>query len=273
MNETGFVPLVDTSRDELRERIALAHQRFDVLVRAADPAARPPGHDWTVQQILAHVVTVGYRYRQLARGSDYHHAADPRDTVIVNQAELEAAMAPVPELADELQALSAELDGFFDANSDDRPRFPFHAFGVVSGITGQTNWLGELVLHGEDIARAAKVPWPLAERDMLLILRGARELAPLYLRPDTAAGTNICVAVQIPEARPYVVHIHDGVAEMRERRVTDRPDAVLRASAATLTQLLYHRIGPLTATRRGLRIVGGRRPWMALTLMSHFEQV
>ena len=62
-------------------------------------------------------------------------------------------------------------------------------------------------------------------------------------------------------------------AEMRERRVTDRPDAVLRASAATLTQLLYHRIGPLTATRRGLRIVGGRRPWVALTLMSHFEQV
>jgi hypothetical protein len=50
----------------------------------------------TVQQILAHVDTVGYRYRQLARGSDYHHAADPRDTVIVNQAELEAAMAPVP---------------------------------------------------------------------------------------------------------------------------------------------------------------------------------
>jgi hypothetical protein len=88
----------------------------------------------TVQQILAHVDTVGYRYRQLARGSDYHHAADPRDTVIVNQAELEAAMSPVPELADELRALSAELDGFFDANSDDRPRFPFHAFGVVSGM-------------------------------------------------------------------------------------------------------------------------------------------
>jgi len=273
MNETGFVPLVDTSRDELRERIALAHQRFDVLVRAADPVARPPGHDWTVQQILAHVVTVGYRYRQLARGGDYHHAADPRDTIRLNRAELEAAMAPVPELADELQALCAELDGFFDAVSDDRPRFPFHAFGVVSGITGQTNWLGELVLHGEDVARAAKVPWPLAERDMLLILRGARELAPLYLRPDIAADTNICVAVQIPEARPYVLHICDGVAEMRERRATDRPDAVLRASAATLTQLLYHRIGPLTATRRGLRIVGGRRPWVALRLMSHFEQV
>jgi hypothetical protein len=50
MNETGFVPLVDTSRDELRERIALAHQRFDVLVRAADPVARPPGHDWTVSR-------------------------------------------------------------------------------------------------------------------------------------------------------------------------------------------------------------------------------
>jgi uncharacterized damage-inducible protein DinB len=228
MNDTGFVPLVDTSRDELRGRIALAHQRFDALVRAADPVARPPGHDWTVHQILAHVVTVGDRYRQLARGGDYHHAADPRDTAKVNQAELEAAMAPVPALADELQALSAELDGFFDANTDDRPRFPFHAFGVVSGITGQTNWLGELVLHGEDIARAAKVPWPLAERDMLLILRGARELAPLYLRPDTAAGTNICVAMQIPEAGPM-----SSTSTTVSRRCVSaaRPTAPTRCSA------------------------------------------
>lgn len=272
MSDTGSVPLVDTSRDELRDRISLAHSRFDDLVRTADPAARPPGHRWTVHQILAHMVTVGYRYRQLARGSDYHHAADPRDTATLNQAELEAAMAPVAELAEELRSVSAEIDGFFDANSDDRPVFPFHSFGMVSGITGQTSWLGELLLHGEDIARAVHIPWPLAERDMLLILRGACELAPRYLRSGTDTETNISVAVQIPDAQPYLIHIHDGVVDMRERRAADRPDAVLRVPGSTLTQLLYQRIGPLTAARRGLRIVGGRRPWAALTLMSHFER-
>jgi hypothetical protein len=41
--------------------------------------------------------------------------------------------------------------------------------------------------------------------------------------------------------------------------------------ASTLTQLLYQRIGPFTAAGRGLRIVGGRHPWLALKLMSYFE--
>ena len=66
--------------------------------------------------------------------------------------------------------------------------------------------------------------------------------------------------------------VHDGAVEMRERRPGDRVDAVLRVPASTLTQLLYQRIGPFTAVRRGLRIVGGRRPWLALELMSYFDR-
>jgi len=144
--------------------------------------------------------------------------------------------------------------------------------GVMSGNTAQTNWLGELLLHGQDVARAVKAPWQLPEREMLLVLRGGTEMVPLYLRRGVCTDTNACVAFQIPEARPYLIHIHGGTTEMRERRPNDRPDAVLRVPASTLTQLLYQRIGPLTAVRRGLRIVGGRRPWVALKAVSYFER-
>jgi hypothetical protein len=68
------------------------------------------------------------------------------------------------------------------------------------------------------------------------------------------------------------MHIHNGAVELRERRPDDRPDAVLRLPASTLAQVLYQRIGPFTAVRRGLRIVGGRRPWVALKLQSYFER-
>ena len=37
MNDTDYVALVDTSRDELRERIEHARERFDRLIRAAEP--------------------------------------------------------------------------------------------------------------------------------------------------------------------------------------------------------------------------------------------
>jgi hypothetical protein len=271
MNNTGYVGLVDTTRDELPERIEEARRRFDRLVRTADPLARPPGSRWNVQQVAAHVLTIAYRYHELACGRVYRRATTACEVAVINQTELDAAMAPVSELADQLQALAAEIDGYFDTLTGDQPTVPFHAGAVIDGITAQTNWLGELLLHGHDVARAIKAPWELPERDMLLIARGLMQVGPAYLRAGIPPSTDVCVAFNVRDARRYLIHIHDGIVEMRHRRPDDRPDAVLRAPAATLTQLLYQRIGPFTATRRGLRIIGGRRPWLALKLQSYFE--
>jgi uncharacterized protein (TIGR03083 family) len=271
MNGTAYVGLVDTTRDELRERISLARDRFDYLVRTADPKARPPRSRWTVQQVVAHVLTVAHRYRELARGQEYHRAGTPGEVAVINQAELEAALAPIPELADRIRALAEEMDGYFDQLADDQTMVPFHAGAVVDGTTAQTNWLGELLLHGEDVARAIKAPWEIAERDMLLVARGLMQIAPAFVRAGIAPDTDTRVAINVAGARPYLLHIRGDIAELRERQPGDRADVVLRGPASALTKMLYHRIGPLTATRRGLLVVGGRRPWKALRLQSYFE--
>lgn len=273
MNEPEYVALVDTTRDELRERIELARRRFDQLVRSTDPLARPPDSLWTVQQVATHVLTVGHRYRELANGRQYRRAAVPHEVALINQAELEEALAPVGELADQLWALAPELDRYFDALSDDRPTVPFHAGAVVDGITAQTNWLGELLMHGYDIAQAVNARWELPERDMLLVSRGMVQIGSGYpLRAGVKPGTDLRVVFELPGARPYLAHIQGGTAEFRTRRPEDRPDAVLRARASTFALMLYQRIGPLKAARHGLRIVGGRRPWRAIKLQSFFEQ-
>ncbi len=103
---------------------------------------------------------------------------------------------------------------------------------------------------------------------MLLYLREAAEVAPVYARSDMDPRTDICVALQVPDALPYVLRVHGGAIEMRARRPDDRPDAVMKAPASTLVAMLINRIGPVTAVRRGLRIVGGRRPWKAMKLQS-----
>ena len=107
---------------------------------------------------------------------------------------------------------------------------------------------------------------------MLLLLREGLELAPAYLSAAVSPTTDICVALQIPDARPYVVHVHDGIAESRPRTPSDRPDAVLKMPASTMVRLLLQRIGPFTAALQGLRIVGSRRPWKAMKLQSCFER-
>jgi uncharacterized protein (TIGR03083 family) len=272
MNDTDDIALVDTTRDELVERLRRAWERFDRLARTADPRARVPGHDWTVHQTIAHVLGIMHRYEQLAHGLMYRPGANPREIDILNQIELEEAMAPVPDLADQIGALVPEINDYFAMIPDGGRKVPFHAFAVMSDFTAQTNLIGELVLHGEDIARAVKVPWEIDERDMLLIARGLKELAPPYVRSQAVADVDACVAFNVPQARPFIFRIDHGHSEMRARRPEDRPDAVLRLPASTLVQLLYQRIGPLAALRRGLRIVGGRRPWVALKLMSYLER-
>lgn len=98
MNSTGYIGLVDTDRTELRERIAVAWGRFDRQARAAAPDARVPRSEWTVQQTVAHVLTIAHRYVAVARGGDYRHAGHPREVDVINQEELGAVMAPVSDL-------------------------------------------------------------------------------------------------------------------------------------------------------------------------------
>jgi uncharacterized protein (TIGR03083 family) len=270
MNDTEVAALVDTTRDEMRERIAQALQRFDRLARTADPLAQPARSNWTVQQAVAHVLTIAQRYLRYVEGG-YRLATRPREVCVLNQTELDGTMAPIPDLVDRLQAVAPQLDELFDNTTDEGRVLAFHCGAHVDGITWQTNWLGELLLHGQDIARAVKAPWVLAERDMLLIARGLMQIGPAYVRSTIAPDTDIRAVVLIPEARPYLVHIHDGIGEIRGRRLSDRPDAVLRLPASTMTQMLYQRIGPVAAARKGLRVVGGRRPWLALKLQSCFE--
>lgn len=272
MSETEPGGLVTTDRGELRERIRLAGTRFERLARAAEPHARSRASLWSVQELVAHVLTVAHRYQQVARGEDFLRAANPRDLGRINQVELEAAMAPVPELLEQLRALGPRMDAFFDSLGGASPAMTFHGGARVSGLTAQTNWLGELLLHGEDIARASRVPTTLDERDMLLVARGLMEIGHGYVRAETPADTDACFAFQVPTARPYIAHVRGNGVEIRPRRPDDRPDAELRMPASALTLLIYQRIGPLGATRRGLRIVGGRRPWLALKFQSYFER-
>lgn len=270
MDDPRDLALLDTSRDELRRRISAALQQFDHLIRTADPKARPRGSDWTVQQITAHVLTVGHRYRDMGRTGNYHRGNTPGEVIAINQADIEAALAPIPELADQLRMLQPEIDRFFDATTDDGRIHRFHCDAFVDGITLQTNWLGEVLLHGSDIARTVKAPWEFPERDWALVLRGGMQIGPAYIRADLPADTHAVVAFTTAGARPYLAEVQGNTAEFRAVQPDDRPDAVLRAPASTLNELFYQRIGPITAARRGLRIVGGRRPWVAMKLMHYF---
>jgi hypothetical protein len=216
------------------------------------------------------VLSIAQRYTAGAKGRPYRKIDSTAEVGEYNQVELDAVMAPAPVLIDQIRTAAAELATACDALTAETV-IPFHTFTSVSGTAWQTYWLGELLMHGEDIALAAGLPWKIGERDMLIVVRGLMEIGPAYVRADLSPTTDVCVAFTLTGARPYLIHIHDGIAEFRARRPEDRPDAVLRGPASAMAQMFYARIGVFSAARRGLLVVGGRRPWKALKLMTYFE--
>jgi hypothetical protein len=56
----------------------------------------------------------------------------------------------------------------------------------LAGVTGAE--LGEVLVHGYDIAKATGRPWPIAAHDARLALRAALRLTSAYINPDTAHG-------------------------------------------------------------------------------------
>lgn len=265
------LPLVDTDRAELRALIADARERFDALARGADPLARLPRSEWNVSQGVAHVLSVARRYETVTAGRMFRSADKPRDLDAINAEDLAAVLGPLDEMLDRIKALAPVMDEWFDRVDDLPDPFPFHGGIRLSGTAAQTNWLGELLLHGADIAKASGAKWELPPRAMTLVCRGVLEFGAAYVRADTDPKVDMLVEMRMPGARPYVARIKDGKGEIRDRRDGDRPDAVLRGSAAVFADLLYQRVGPFGATLRGLLVVGGRRPWVSLSLLNHFE--
>ena len=81
MNRTDSLAIVDTDREELRDRIDVMRQRFYRLALCADPSARRSAFDWTVQQIVAHVLSVACRYKTFAETGDFVAPAIPANSI------------------------------------------------------------------------------------------------------------------------------------------------------------------------------------------------
>lgn len=78
--------------------------------------------------------------------------------------------------------------------------------------------LGEQLVHGLDIARAARETWSISHRDALLVLPGALATAPRYLRPSVGHDVDVSYELRIRGGGRYRMAVRNGVAEVHRRR-------------------------------------------------------
>lgn len=261
--------------------ISAAAARFGALLLETDDIEREvPGTEWTVAQTAAHVVVVlagfssAIEAQPMTLDLDAYRDADFPDR-------LAACNAATLDFVDHTDA--TELATFIRIGAQ---RFLAVA-GASRGATAcATPWygpgrtrtvdcltalaLGELTLHGHDIATATNSAWPLSQTHATLILGTVYpEMAPLVVRPDACRGDAVAYEVRLRgTTNGYVIRIADGAAEVGHPG--GQVDCVLSVDPVAFLLVIYGRLALDRALSSGAIVATGRRPSLGAQYQEFF---
>jgi uncharacterized protein (TIGR03083 family) len=262
-----------TYLDRVRPAITQMGERFADLVTAApDPDRKVPhSPDWTIQEATAHVVTVAVRY---ADGPERRSTwvDDPQALPELNQAQIQAlGTRDTAELADQLRHDLAALCHQIESYGTAPPSFRFHGGELVPADVALGILLGELVVHGWDIAQALQRPWPIDPGHVALILEGLVPIVPGWVDPERARGFTATYKVQLRGQATHIFSFQDGRLQVNPDQ--EPPiDAHISADPAALLLVLYRRQSQWGHIALGRLLAWGRKPWLALTFVGRFHQ-
>ena len=271
-------PAEDTRRahDRSKDALPAAARRTADLLRRIDNATAPvPGLSWTTAETAAHMVGDLRDYAQaLTRHANGYmtHAVRQESPSRLSAAVNARHLEEVPErdlghLADQIEdAVSAYLTAA--ASADDSTTISTPNGLAIDPPTMTALLLGEQVVHGLDIARAAKIRWQVESRDALLIAPGVLSIAPQYLRPS-AAAVRASFELRIKGASRYRLAVDRGNAVVTD--AGEKSDCVITADPVAFLLLGYGRISQWSPIMRGKLRAGGRKPWLAMKFATLLE--
>ncbi len=233
-----------------------------LMSRMDDPAPIAVGA-WTIGDTARHVVGSAGYFLGTARGEIAPERLD--EVAAGNAADLAADSERDPRrLASRFERGHAALIGYARGVDGDPVVRPFADVEVpMSSLLGVE--LGEVLVHGFDMARAARLPWRIEPRHAVLVHQAYLPLLPHTLDARRAAQIRLRLEMRIRGMDRYVIVVEN--AKLYTEEPSRSPvDAHLSADPASYLLLVWQRIGPLRPMLRGQLIAWGRRPWRAMAL-------
>jgi hypothetical protein len=256
------------ARDALRDAVG---RTAELWRRVPDPGAAVPGLTWTAAETAAHLLGDLHDYAEaLTRyANGYITHADRRDgspsqlSAIVNARHL--AQAPERDLHRLADMLEERVSAYLAvaAAVDASAAIPTPNGLVLDPPTMTCLLLGEQLVHGLDVARAARLPWPISARDALLVIPGVLSIAPYYLRPQRAGNLSRSYELRMRGGSRYRLAVHNGTASIGVPGA--KTDCVISADPVAFLLLGYGRSPQWSQIIRGKLSAGGRKPWLAMS--------
>jgi uncharacterized protein (TIGR03083 family) len=229
------------------DRESAAYDRVAALFGAVAPDLPVGAGGWTARDVLAHLCNVARRYTSVPRLGE-----TVREVDTINAEELAALDGlPVSELLGKFARAFARYREAWVPMGEEHV-WPFHGGGQLSTASLRANWLGEMTVHGYDVATAAGVGWPIGDADAADLLRLLRDVVPSYAEPTDP----VAVALAATGAPEWALRIEPGGARTGP---PDGPvDATLRGPGGAVVLYLYQRIDLAAAEAEGVRVDGDR---------------
>ena len=255
---------------QTRDAMACATERVAELIASIpDPLAPVPNSPWTVRDFAAHLTTASV-YTEMVQGVPApYRSVEPAYL----HAEFTRRNADIAETDPmKLSRLFADaMEGFLDTTSDIPGDTPvvFHGQNpfTVAGAAGVL--LGELLLHGYDIATAIGRPWPIDRSATALVLAAYAPALGFILNPETARGLSAGFGIELQGLGEMTVRFTDGVYGLEDAGSAP-VDATISADPVAFLMVGSGRCSRYEAIALGLISLGGNDPDLAIRFWDLF---
>jgi hypothetical protein len=270
------VSITDEQWDAVRKSVRTTAGRFCELVSSIpDPGTRVTAK-WSLTDMTAHVTTVSFLNTMLLQA-----APIPFDMPGLIEAIAATRVEDVHGLNDQVLSHFSERDmgqltGLLRDHIDlmlteSQSHDPAETFSWLGGarlpLAGMfAHMVNELLIHGNDIARAVKVPWAMPPHDAALFFDlfyvGLLNGNSGRLLEDSKRPLKRPIAVRFRSSytTPVTFVVRNGKASIGT--AGQGADATVRFDPATLNMMMFGRISKPRAVLTGKLIITGRRPWL-----------
>ncbi len=259
--------------DELRAEVADVGSRVGELIAEAPCAQQQVRSlEWDVGQLASHLVTVARRNIDVGGGANIEWDFEPTHEGMASFNARQIEQVGERDLATLSSLLTQENQRALEAYGLDgeRPvRWPRYQSTAGQSLAA---WLGELLVHGLDLARTLRRPWPITDAQASAAFGGLLPALPAFVDRSTAEAAAGSYHLHLRDGHDYAIDVRpDGTITTYPSR-PPRPD--LHISAAPVANLLvgYQRISRWSALLRGSVVTWGKKPWLAVNLTRLFEQ-
>ncbi len=241
--------------------------RASLLLRAATHPERRAIGTWSEAETANHMSHCYPSFIDAFQGT-FSVAAEDVDA---HNAEVLAAdpERDLDVLADRVEAGAVEYLAVAGAFDEDALIDFFTGMLVPASVVTAT-LLGEVLVHGYDIAKAEGLPWPIDPEHAIVTLEGMGPVMEHFVDEEAAADLKAGFEIRLRGGSSRYWYFDEGRLTVETSAISP-VDCHISAEPVTWLLMAYNRIGSIMPTLSGKVRVWGRRPWLATQLGGVFK--